>query len=143
MPGLLGEHRYSLDPKGRISLPGKFREAFDEGLFLTLGQDGCLIAFPRETFDRREAEIEAMSLSDPKARAYRRVFMANAERADLDGQGRVVIPLKLRQKAGLGKEVVVTGSGDHLEVWDLQAWDRYVAAYESQYTGGTLVPDSR
>jgi MraZ protein len=141
VPELLGEHRYALDPKGRISLPGKFREAFDEGLFLALGHDGCLEAYPREGWEHRRAEVESFSTTDPKGRAYRRVFMANAERADLDGQGRVVIPQKLRQKASLSKDVVVTGAGDHLELWSVDAYDRYMATFEAQYTSGTLVPD--
>lgn len=141
MPELFGEHRYRMDPKGRISLPEKFREAFADGVYLTLGLDGSLIALPRGEFERQLAQLDDMPLSDPKARAFGRFFMANTERMDLDGQGRVVIPQKLRQKAGLGTEVVVTGAGRRLEVWSVDAWDRYQGAFEGQYAGGTLVPD--
>ena len=141
MPELLGEHHYQMDPKGRISLPGKFRDAFSSGVYLTLGQDGCLFAFPRDEWDKRRREVDGLSLTDPKARAYVRMFMANAERIDLDGQGRMVVPQKLRQRAGLGRDVAVNGAGDRLELWDRDAWDRYLAAYESQYVTGTLTPE--
>jgi MraZ protein len=140
VPELLGEHRYQLDPKGRISLPAKFRDAFDEGLYLTLGQEGCLFGFPKEEWDRRREEVELRGLTDPRARAYARVFMAYADRIELDGQGRLVIPQKLRQKAGLAREVVVTGAGARLDIWSPDAWDRYLAAYEAQYISGTLAP---
>lgn len=138
---LFGEHRYRLDPKGRISLPERFREAFADGVWLTLGQDGCLIAFPREEWDRQLTRMDERSLSDPDARAFERFFMANTAQMDLDGQGRVVIPQKLRQKAALGGEVFVNGAGRRLEIWDVAAWERYQAAFEGQYASGTLVPD--
>ena len=138
---LFGQHRYRLDPKGRISLPERFREAFADGVFLTLGQDGCLIAFPKEEWERQQARLAELPLSDPRARAFERFFMANSAQMDLDGQGRVVIPQALRQKAGLGTEVSVNGAGRRLEIWDVAAWDRYQTAFESQYASGTLVPE--
>jgi MraZ protein len=141
VPELLGEHRYQMDPKGRISLPAKFRGAFDAGVYLTLGQDGCLFAFPHPEWDRRRTEVESLPLSEPTARAYARMFLGNAERVDLDGQGRLVIPQKLRQVSGLAREVAVVGVGDRLEIWANEAWDRYRTPYESQYVAGTLVPE--
>jgi MraZ protein len=138
---LFGHHRYRMDPKGRISLPERFREAFADGVFLTLGQDGCLIAFPRQEWERQLAQLDERPLSDPRARAFERFFMANTAQMDLDTQGRVVIPQQLRQKAELGGEVVVTGAGRRLEIWDVAAWERYEAAFEGQYASGTLVPE--
>ena len=141
MPDLLGEHRYQLDPKGRISLPNRFREILADGVHLTLGQDGCLFGFTRHEWDRRLGEIEARPISDPDARAYGRVFTAFAETVELDGQGRLVIPARLRQKARLEKEVVVNGAGHRLEIWNPEAWDRYLAEFEPQYVSGSLVPE--
>jgi MraZ protein len=138
---LFGQHRYRLDPKGRISLPERFREAFADGVYLTLGQDGCLIAFPRDEWERQQARLAELPLSDPRARAFERFFMANSAQMDLDGQGRVVIPQALRQKAGLGGEVSVNGAGRRLEIWDVAAWERYSAAFEAQYASGSLVPE--
>lgn len=138
---LLGEHHYQMDPKGRISLPAKFRESFEEGVYLTLGQDGCLFAFPREEWDRRRGEVEALAISDPRNRAYARMFFGNAERADLDAQGRLVLPRKLRERARLRREVAVVGVSDRLEIWAKEAWEQYAEAHEGSYSAGSLVPE--
>lgn len=141
MAELLGEHRYQLDAKGRISLPAKFRDAFSEGVFLTLGQDGCLFAFPRTEWEQRRGEIQELAISDPRNRAYARMFFANAEHVDLDAQGRLVLPRKLRENAGLGREVTVVGVSDRLEIWGLEAWERYLQTHEGSYSTGSLVPE--
>ena len=143
MADLLGEHAYQLDPKGRISLPAKLRGAFEEGVYLTLGQDGCLLAFPREEWQVRKDEVRSLVISDPRNRAYARVFFGSAERVDLDGQGRLVLPRKLREHAGLGKEITVVGVADRLEIWDRDAWESYLESHEPAYSSGTLVPDQR
>ena len=90
--------------KGRISLPGRFREAFTDGAFLTLGQDGCLFCFPRAEWERRSSEVRAAPLSDAEGRAYARMFFGNAEQVELDSQGRLVVPQRLRTQVGIGKE---------------------------------------
>ena len=96
MAELLGTHSYQLDPKGRISLPGRFREAFADGAVLTLGQDGCLFCFPRAEWTARAAEIRDLPLSDTEGRAYARMFFGKAESLTLDGQGRLLVPQRLR-----------------------------------------------
>jgi division/cell wall cluster transcriptional repressor MraZ len=97
---LLGTHSYQLDPKGRISLPGRFREAFADGAVLTLGQDGCLFCFPRAEWTARAAEVRDLPLSDTEGRAYARMFFGKAESVTLDGQGRLLVPQRLRGEAG-------------------------------------------
>ena len=87
MAELLGTHSYSLDPKGRVSLPAKFREAFDEGLWLTMGQDRCLYCFPRAEWERRSSEVDAFALSDKDGRAFSRLFFSSADEVRLDGAG--------------------------------------------------------
>ena len=109
MAELLGTHSYQLDPKGRISLPGRFREAFADGAVLTLGQDGCLFCFPRAEWTARATEIRDLPLSDTEGRAYARMFFGKAESVSLDGQGRLLVPQRLRGEAGIGKEAVVLG----------------------------------
>ena len=140
MAELLGEHHYQMDPKGRISLPGKFREAFKAGVHLTLGQEGCLYAFPPEEWAREKARIEARALADPETRGYNRVFFGNAEHVDLDGQGRLVVPRRLREKVRLSRDVAVVGVSDRLEIWDRGAYGRYMAANEAAYVAGSLGP---
>jgi MraZ protein len=138
---LLGQHRYQLDTKGRVALPAKFREPFGEGVYLTLGQDGCLFAFPKQEWDRRSEEVRSRPLNGQHARAYARMFFGNAERVELDTQGRLVIPQKHRSEVGIGREVLVIGVSDRLEIWSREAWDRYEQAHAGAYTSGSLEPE--
>jgi len=137
---LLGTHSYQLDPKGRISLPARFREALADGAFLTLGQDGCLYCFPRAEWDARAEEVRRAPLSDPDGRAYARMFFGSAEPVELDAQGRLVVPQRLRAQVGIGREVVVVGVFDRLEIWDREAHQRYLETYGGAYQAGTLYP---
>ena len=140
MAELLGTHEYQLDPKGRVSLPARFREAFAEGAFITLGQDRCLYVFPRAEWDRVRADIDALPLSDTASRAYQRAFLGQSGEVKLDAQGRVTIPPKLRELAGIRKEVSVLGLGGRMEIWDRDTYERYSAANAGAYETGTLDP---
>jgi MraZ protein len=137
---LLGTHSYQLDPKGRVSLPARFREAFSEGAFITLGQDRCLYVFPRAEWERASAEVDAFPLSDNDGRAYQRLFYGSSDEAKVDGQGRVTIPQRLRARVDIDKEVVVLGAGRRMEIWDRETYERYAAAFSSAYETGTLDP---
>lgn len=143
MAELLGTHSYSLDPKGRVSLPARFREAFDEGLWLTVGQDRCLYCFPRAEWERRAGEVGASPLSDADGRAFARLFFASADEVRLDGQGRVTIPQRLREAVGIRKDVVVLGVRDRIEIWDRAEFERYRDAHAAAYENGTLEPAPR
>ena len=140
MAELLGTHSYQLDPKGRVSLPARFRDAFDDGLWLTVGQDRCLYCFPRAEWERRSREVDAFALSDKHGRAFSRLFFASADEARLDGQGRVTIPQRLRDAVGIGKEVVVIGVRERMEIWDRTAFERYRDIYAAAYENGDLEP---
>ncbi len=141
MAELLGEHHYQMDPKGRISLPGKFRDAFKAGVHLTLGQEGCLYAFPDDEWGREKQRVQERALSNPASRGYTRVFFGNAEHVDLDTQGRLVVPRRLREKVGLGRDVAVVGVSDRLEIWPEEDWARYAAEAEASYRSGVLAAD--
>ena len=140
MAELLGAHSYSLDPKGRVSLPQKFREAFSEGAWLTVGQDRCLYCFPKAEWERRATEVGGAPLADNDGRAFARLFFGRSDEAKLDGQGRVTIPQKLRDAVGIKKEVVVLGVRDRIEIWDRMTFDQYEGAYLGAYEAGTLDP---
>lgn len=140
MAELLGEHPYQMDPKGRISLPAKYRKVFEDGVFVTLGLDGCLWAFPRDEWERRSAEAREPALSDAESRAYGRLFFGQAQEASLDTQGRLVVPRQLREKAGLRRDVTVVGVSERLEIWDREAYVRYIAPHEATYSAGGLAP---
>ena len=140
MTDLLGTHGYQLDPKGRLSLPARFREAFGDGAWLTIGQDGCLFVFPRAEWDRRADEVAASPLSDADGRAYARLFFGASDEVRIDGQGRLTIPGRLRDAAGIARDVVVLGVRDRMEIWDRGTYERYEAAFAGAYQAGTLAP---
>jgi MraZ protein len=140
MADLYGQHTYQLDPKGRISLPTRMRAAFADGAYLTLGHDGCLFAFPKEEWERQRQEIRG-PLFDSDTRAYARMFFGNAEPVDLDSQGRLLVPQRLRGRAGIGRDAVVLGVGDHMEIWERDTYERYEQANLGAYQAGTLHPD--
>ena len=140
MAELLGTHSYSLDPKGRVSLPARFREAFADGVWLTIGQDGCLYVFPRAEWERRSEEIASSPLSDADGRAFSRLFFGASDEAKVDSQGRVTIPPRLRDAVGITKDVVVLGVRDRMEIWDRASYERYEQSFAGAYQAGTLDP---
>jgi transcriptional regulator MraZ len=128
---LLGEHEHTIDDKNRLTLPAKFRAAFAAGVVLTRGMDGCLYAYRREDWDKlvdsRLAELDPLS---QEGRRMQRFFFSGATEAELDRQGRVMIPAALIQHGGLGRNVVVAGVRDHLEIWDSAAWRKELKEVE-------------
>lgn len=127
---LLGEFEHTLDEKNRLTLPAKFREAFGDGVVVTRGMDGCLYAYSRPDFARL---VERMRSLDPlarEARVMQRHFFSGATDAELDKQGRVMIPAALLQAAHLQREVVVAGVYDHVEIWDRAAWRAHLEEVE-------------
>ena len=143
MAVLLGTHSYQLDQKGRISLPVKFREAFSEGAYLTLGQDGCLWAFPPSEWERISGEVDQASLGTAEGRAFSRIFFGSAESVELDNQGRLTVPQRLRQRAGIVRESVVVGVRDRMEIWDRGTYQQYQERFEGAYQSGSISPGGR
>ena len=143
MAELLGTHSYQLDPKGRISLPARFRDALSDGAVLTLGQDGCLFCFPRAEWEERASEVRDLPLSDAESRAYARMFFGKAEAVELDAQGRLLVPQRLRNEVGIRKEAVVVGVFDRMEIWDREMHERYESGHGGAYQAGTLAPATR
>src|SRR5438067_399364 len=117
----LGEHIHSLDPKGRVIMPAKFRDQL-EGAFVTSEIDGCLALWPPEDFQRRAMEMKERARGGPQDRNVARFFFAGAQEASPDRQGRVALPAHLREFAHLEREVVVNGAFDHVEIWDAATW---------------------
>jgi MraZ protein len=119
---LLGEHDHSLDEKNRLTLPSKLRGAFDDGVVVTRGLDGCLRAWPRPAWVREAERIAALDPLAEDSRRLRRHAFAGATAGELDKQGRMVIPASLLEGAGITREVTVAGMYDHLEIWDRAKW---------------------
>ena len=130
MEGLLlrGLNNVTMDSKGRITFPAKFREALGSRFTITKGLDGCLFVYSTEDFDKLGEKIRALPMA--KARTLQRTFMAWACEVETDKQGKLLIPKELRETAGLGKEIVVAGVTDRCEIWDKARWDEYNAKAE-------------
>jgi MraZ protein len=120
---LLGAHEHTLDDKNRLTLPAKFRAAFAGGVVVTRGMDGCLYAYRREDWDGLvESRLATLDPLSQEGRRMQRFFFSGAAEVEPDKQGRVMIPAALIEHAGLGKDVVVAGVHDHLEIWDRARW---------------------
>jgi MraZ protein len=128
---LLGEHEHTIDDKNRLTLPARFRQEFAEGIVVTRGMDGCLFAYTRDDWgrlvDQRLATLDPLS---KEGRRMQRFFFSGATETELDKQGRVALPAALLEHAKLGRDVVVAGVHDHLEIWDRAAWKRELAEVE-------------
>ena len=127
----LGEYEHSIDDKSRLTLPARFRDDLAGGVVLTRGLDECLDVYGRADWNALvEARLAPLDLFSKEARALKRFFFSAASDAELDKQGRVLVPPALRRHARLGREVVVAGVHDHLEIWDRAAWADHLTKVE-------------
>ena len=129
----LGEHQHTLDAKGRVILPSRFRERLADGLVFVPSQDRCIDVYPREAFERRVAQLRSLPREDARARAFLRTIMAGAHEETPDSQGRVTIPPRLREYAGLDKDLTVNGADEKVEIWDRETWEAYRAEAEDAF----------
>jgi len=128
---LLGEHAHTIDDKNRLTLPARFRHVFGDGIVVTRGMDGCLFAYTREDWERLvQDRLGSLDPLSKEGRRMQRFFFSAAAESDLDKQGRVSLPAALLDHAKLGRDVVVAGVHDHLEIWDRDAWRRELAEVE-------------
>ncbi len=123
---MTGEYQHTLDNKGRIFIPAKLRDELGEVFFVTLSMDRCLCAYSSDNWNSLSEKVSAMPYI--KQRKMRPLF-AHAARCELDGQGRVLLPMTLREYAGLTKNVTVIGCNNHAELWDTDTWK---AVYEEE-----------
>ena len=128
---LLGEYEHTLDDKNRLTLPARFRHVFGDGIVVTRGMDGCLHDYTPGDWDALvQGRLATLDPLSKEGRRMQRFFFAGATEAEPDKQGRVGIPAALLEHAKLGRDVVVAGVNDHLEIWDRAAWRRELAEVE-------------
>lgn len=128
---LLGEHEHTIDDKNRLTLPARFRQSFAEGIVVTRGMDGCLFAYTPDDWGRLvRGRLATLDMLSKEGRRMQRFFFSGATETELDKQGRVSLPAALLEHAKLGRDVVVAGVHDHLEIWDRAAWRRELAEVE-------------
>ena len=118
----MGEYNHSIDAKGRLIIPSRFREELGEEFVLTKGLDGCLSIYPKKEWEAFEQKLSQLPLTNKNARAITRFFVAGAAPCELDRQGRILVPATLREYAGLEKDVVLTGNLNRIEIWSKQRW---------------------
>ncbi len=132
----LGRHAHTLDSKGRMAVPARFRDELADGLVVTRGVDHCLAIYPISQWNELAANIDALPVSDADARTFRRMIFAEAIDLVPDGQGRILIPPELRAFAGLEREAVVIGVHSFIEVWSPERWN---AARETFDANGSAI----
>lgn len=124
----IGEYRHSLDTKGRVIVPAKFRDGLGDKFVVTKGLDGCLFAYSKEEWTNFENKIKTLPLTNKDARAFVRFFFSGAVECEIDKQGRTLIPPMLRDYANLNKDLVIIGVSTRVEIWSQEKWDNYSEA---------------
>lgn len=145
----LGESVHSLDAKNRVFLPKRFQEDLDRGAdgqldaILTRGFEGCLFLFSTSGFQRVLERLKTRAFEGPEARVMQRLFFSTTNMVELDGQGRLLLPEKLKALAGIDKEVAMIGVIDRIEIWSVEAWRRLEAERGGDFDrlGGVLTGD--
>jgi MraZ protein len=121
--GFTGEYQYSVDAKGRLALPVKYRDQLGPRFIIARGLDKCLFVYPSEEWADVLQKVNDMPLNQKDARAYARYFLSGASDVEPDKQGRINLPANLREYAGLTKDAYILGVGTRVEIWDKALWD--------------------
>lgn len=126
----MGEYNHTIDAKGRLIVPARFREVLGEEFVVTKGLDGCLFVYPNTEWQAFEAKLQTLPLTNKNARQFTRFFLAGAASCEVDKQGRILLPQVLREFAGLEKEVVLVGVASRIEIWSKEHWTECMETYD-------------
>ncbi|MEM8535159.1 MAG: division/cell wall cluster transcriptional repressor MraZ [Chloroflexota bacterium] len=128
----LGEYEHSLDDKGRLAVPARFREILGERVFITRGFDRCLMGFTHEKWEQLAQQVSELAIGQTQARNLRRLLFASAAETTLDRQGRILVPQALREYAGLAEQVVIAGLNTYFEIWSGNRWNAVMEEIDEQ-----------
>lgn len=128
-----GFYEYTVDDRGRVAVPARYRHLFSDGAILTLGPDRSLEVYTPDGYEAMAEVVTAEPATTPKGRDLRRAFYGGSWDAELDRQGRILIPSRLREKAQLNGAVVIWGRGECLDIWNRERWQRKLAEVEKTY----------
>lgn len=139
----VGQFRHTLDTKGRVILPAKFRSRLEEGAYLAKGIDGCVAVYPADEWERVASNMQELMTRGGSQRQAARSFFAGAAEVDPDRQGRVQLPAHLREFAALApeQEVIVAGVNNRAEIWNPQRWQEQEQAGTQVITAAEDIPD--
>ncbi|NLT19545.1 MAG: division/cell wall cluster transcriptional repressor MraZ [Syntrophomonadaceae bacterium] len=129
----LGEYQHTLDVKGRITIPSRFREQLLERFVATKGLDNCIFLYPMDEWQAIENKLKSLPFTRADVRSFARFFFSGASELEVDKQGRVVLPGNLRDYAGIDKDVVIIGVGTRVEIWSYDSWNEYNQRAASGY----------
>lgn len=118
----MGEYNHTVDAKGRLIVPSKFREQLGEEFVVTKGLDGCLFVYENSEWKSLEEKLHALPLTNTNARKFSRFFLAGATTCEVDRQGRILLPAILREFATIEKDAVLVGVGSRIEIWSKESW---------------------
>ncbi|MCI8516285.1 MAG: division/cell wall cluster transcriptional repressor MraZ [Hungatella sp.] len=118
----MGEYNHTVDAKGRLIVPSKFREQLGDEFVVTKGLDGCLFVYENTEWKILEEKLKALPLTNTNARKITRFFLAGATLCEVDKQGRILLPAVLREFAGIEKDAVMVGVGNRIEIWSKESW---------------------
>lgn len=125
----MGEYNHTIDAKGRLIVPSKFRESLGDTFVVTKGLDGCLFVYDNEEWNAFEEKLKSLPITNKEARQFVRFFLAGAAEVEVDKQGRILVPNILREFAQISKDVVLIGVASRIEIWSKERFDG-MAAYE-------------
>ena len=126
----MGEYNHTIDAKGRLIVPAKFREILGDNFIVTKGLDGCLFVYPNDEWTRFEEKLKSLPLTNKNARQFTRFFLAGAAACEVEKQGRILLPQVLREFASLEKDVVLVGVASRIEIWSRERWDESMNTYD-------------
>lgn len=129
----IGEYNHSIDNKGRVIMPSKFREELGEKFYVTKGMEGCVFVYDENEWHRLEEKTKQLRLTSKKARQFERIFYAPAREMEFDKQGRFVIPQNLREYADISKEATIIGVSSRIEIWDTDKYEEYMKSEDMDY----------
>lgn len=127
---LMGEYNHTIDAKGRLIVPAKFREILGDEFVVTKGLDNCLFVYPNDEWQKFEEKLQTLPLTNKNARQFTRFFLAGAASVEVDKQGRILLPSVLREFAGLEKDVVLVGVASRIEIWSRDRWNESISTYD-------------
>lgn len=136
----LGEYLHSVDTKGRLAIPARYRSKIERGAVVTRGVERCLLVFTMEAWEQKARELAAANMDARQRRYVERTHFGSAAECELDAQGRIVLPPALRRYAGLNGEARIVGAHERFELWSPASWDAYLEEMQAEDLGALPLP---
>ena len=135
----IGEYNHTIDAKGRLIIPSRFREVLGDEFVVTKGMDGCLFVFDNPEWQAFEEKLHKLPMIDKGSRQFTRFFLAGAASVEVDKQGRILLPAVLREFAGITKDAVLVGVGSRVEIWSKDRWEGTVTYQDMEEISGHMI----